>query len=402
MVASRCSAAHAHAHETPPMKIAIPAALLLLGAPLAGVAGCAARATPPSGSVASPVARPDPALAARIDSAVRAAVERRSVPAAAVALLRRDTLVFAGGYGVADRERGTPVTAETIFQIASTTKPFTAMAVIMLAEEGKLDLDAPAARYLTWLPARYNGVTVRPLLTHTSGVVRDLRRANVDEFTAEEFRRRLEERPASFAPGARWEYSNTGYTLLSLVVEAVSGREFGMFLRERIFEPLGMHHTGYRAPERDDGRHAAGYDLVDGQLVRAPHVFSGWGNSGIESTVLDLARWAAALQRGALLRAESYRVMLERGRLGSGEAADFEFGGARSGYGFGWFLTSYRGAELRTHGGAIAGFSSIVNWFPRDGWTVIVLSNGKQGADGRGQADGIATAIAEALHIGEP
>lgn len=271
---------------------------------------------------------------------------------------------------------------------------------MMLVEAGAIELDAPAARYLPWLPDRYRAVTVRQLLTHTSGVASDLRRANVDEFPIEEFRRRLDATPASFAPGERWEYSNTGYTLLSLIVEAASGREFGDFLRARIFEPLGMRHTGYRVPLRADPQHAMGYDMVDIQLVAAPHVFSGWGNSGIETTAPDLARWAAAVERGALLRPESWRAIFTRAQLGSGTVVDVDFAGLpSSGYGFGWVLSTSRGAELRSHGGAIAGFSSIVNWFPQNGWTVIVLSNGKQGADRMGQADGIARALADALVI---
>jgi CubicO group peptidase (beta-lactamase class C family) len=352
--------------------------------------------------VALPV-RVDLGLATRVDSLVRATMATRGVPGAAVAVLRRDTLVAARGYGVTDRERGTAVTPATIFQIASTTKPFTAMAVLLLADSGRVELDAPAARYLPWLPSRYATVTVRQLLTHTGGVAPDVRRENVDEFPPDEFRRRLAERPESFAPGTRWQYANAGYTLLSQVVEAASGEEFGAYLRRHIFEPLGMRQTGYRVPQRDDGGHAVGYDLVDGRLERAPHVFSGWGNSGIETNVLDLARWAAAIERGELLSARTYREMYAPGRVAGGTlgdtAARFPFGGAPAGYGLGWFLTSYRGVELVTHGGAIAGFSSIVNRFPRAGVTIIVLCNAKQGADRMGHADAIARAIADATVV---
>ncbi|HEX2080513.1 MAG TPA: serine hydrolase domain-containing protein [Longimicrobium sp.] len=341
--------------------------------------------------------RLDPGLE-RVDSAVGALLRQREIPGAAVAILRGDTLVFARGYGVADRERNLPVRPGTLFQLASTTKPFTAMAVLMLAEEGRVDLDAPAARYLPWLPAKYDGVTPRQLLTHTGGVYPDVRRANVDEMTVEEFRRRLEEQPVSFAPGTRWQYANAGYTLLADIVERVSGEELGAFLRRRIFQPLGMRTAGYRVAATGDTLHAVGYDRVEGRLERAPHVFSGWGNSGMEASVLDLAAWAAALERQELLAPRSYQAMYAPARLASGAEARFEFGGApQSGYGLGWFLSSYRGEPLITHGGAIAGFSSIVNRFPGRRLTIIVLSNGKQGEDRMGQADALARAIAAEL-----
>lgn len=341
-----------------------------------------------------------PILPDRMDSIVTVVLVERQAPGAAVAIVRRGELVFAQGYGLADQASARPVKVETIFQLASLTKPFTAMAVLLLIEEGKVGLDAPAKRYLPWLPKHYVAITVRQLLTHTSGVARDLRRENVDEFPPAEFRRRLEAAPASFTPGAKWEYSNTGYTLLSLIAEATSGQEFGAFLDARIFRPLGMVRTGYRVPKTGDDAHAVGYDLVEGELIRAPHVFSGWGNSGIESTVLDIAKWAAAIQSRSLLQPGSYAAMFTPARLGSGAVVEFPFGGAPSSYGFGWFLTRDHEADLITHGGAITGFSSIVNWFPKEELMMIVLSNGKQGPDRRGQADGIARAIADALRAG--
>jgi CubicO group peptidase (beta-lactamase class C family) len=369
------------------------AALLLLAATACG-ASATPGAQPPQTATWQPL---DPGLE-RVDSIVGALLREREIPGAAVAIVRGDSLVFARGYGVADRERSVPVRAGTVFQLASTTKPFTATALLMLVEEGRVELDAPAARYLPWLPAKYASVTPRQLLTHTSGVYPDVRRANVDEMTVAEFRRRLDEQPVSFAPGERWQYANAGYTLIADIVESVTGGDFGAFLHRRILQPLGMRTAGYRVAQTGDTLHAVGYDLVEGRLERAPHVFSGWGNSGIEASVLDLAAWAAALERRELLAPGSYEAMYAPARLASGEEARFGFGGAAgSGYGLGWFLSSQRGEPLITHGGAIAGFSSIVNRFPQRRLTIIVLSNGKQGADRMGQADAIARAIAAEL-----
>ena len=368
--------------------------LCFLTASLALAQGCYRNATR---EFATPAAIRTARLAERIDSVIQHTMAARGIPGAAVAFLRRDTIAVLRGYGVADKSRGTSVTPETIFQIASLTKPFTAMAVLLLVEDGKLDLDAPAVRYLEWLPSRYANVTVRQLLNHTSGVAPDMRLQNVDEMSETEFRTRFIERPPSFPAGTGWQYANAGYTLLSQIVERVSGQSFGDFLEHRIFAPVGMRHTSYRAPARADDQHAVGYDLVDGALQPAPHVFSGWGNSGIESTVADLARWAAAIQRGEILNASSYRAMFTSGRIAGDTALNFPFREGRSGYGFGWFLMSYHGEPLFTHGGAIAGFSSIFHRLPAREWTVIVLSNMKQGNDRQGQAEALAAALLDVL-----
>jgi CubicO group peptidase (beta-lactamase class C family) len=136
---------------------------------------------------------------------------------------------------------------------------------------------------------------------------------------------------------------------------------------------------------------------VDSSLQEAPHVFSGWGNSGIETTVEDLARWAQALDRRELLSGSSYRQMFKAGRLSADTALNFPFRGARAAYGLGWFLTTDRGDSLTTHGGAIAGFSSVLHRLPEKRWTIIVLSNKKQGRDRQGEAEALAGAVLEAL-----
>jgi D-alanyl-D-alanine carboxypeptidase len=324
------------------------------------------------------------------DSLVPALLRDRQIPGAAVAVLVRDTLLFAKGYGLAELETRTPVTIATIFQLGSTTKPFTATVIMRLVELGKISLDAPVTRYIPGLPQQYVDVTIRQLLTHTSGVRYDLRRQNVDEFSLDEFRLRLQSSEAAFPPGTRWQYSNTGYTLLAIAAEQASGRSFEALLREFVFEPLRMTSAGYRVSAPHD-KHAIGYDLVDGKLQRAPRVFSGWGNSGIEADVIDVARWAASLYRRSLLRPASYDSMESPARLKDDSQVEFEFAGEKSSYGFGWFLSSYRGKRLITHGGAIAGFSSVVNRI--DDVAIVVLSNAKQGVDRRGQADAIATAL---------
>lgn len=340
-------------------------------------------------------ARTDKAIEEIADAIVPELLRERKIPGTAVAMLSGETVVFAKGYGLADLEKQTPVTTATVFQLVSTTKPFTAAVIMRLVEERKLSLDELLKRFLSWLPKQYEAITIRQLLTHTSGVRRDLRRENIDEFSIDEFGRRLEASEAAFPPGTKWEYSNTGYALLALAAEEVTLKSFGQLLREQIFEPLGMGSADCRVNETRPND-AVGYELVNGELKRMPRVFSGWGNSGIQADILDVAQWVASLSKRSLLWHESYAAMETLARLADGAEARFEFGGEKkASYGLGWFLTSYRGKKLVTHGGAIAGFSSEVNRF--DGLSIIVLSNGKQGADRRGQADAIADALYDRL-----
>jgi D-alanyl-D-alanine carboxypeptidase len=341
----------------------------------------------------------DSAVSRRISSAIDSTLRARQIPGAAVAVLHHDTLVFSGGFGLANVAERVPVNTETVFQIASLTKVFTAMSIMMMVEEGKVSLDAPASRYLNWLPAKYSTITIRQLLTHTSGVNPDLRRENVDEFDLDEFKRRLNEKPISFHPGTSVQYANTGFTLLSLIVEEASREEFGTFLRRRIFAPLGMVHSGYRVAEKNEPQHAKGYDLVNGQLQEAPHIFSGWGNSGIETTVDDMTKFARALDKRGLLSRASYDSMYAPSRLANDSVPRFTSNGMPTRFGFAWFIQNVNGRSILSHGGAIAGFASQLNRFVASGWTVIVLSNGKQGADRRGQADAVAAVVADAMGI---
>ena len=308
-------------------------------------------------------------------------------PGAAVAVIDRGRTSTVG-LG-SERIGGAPVTARTVFQIASLTKPFTAMVVLRLVEQRRLTLEDRAARWLPWLPARYGQVTVRQLLDHTSGVPRDLRRENVDEFSIDEFRRRFLAAEPSFAPGAKWEYSNTGYILAAMIAERAGRKPFGQLLEQLIFRPAGMRRTRYRAPlVRAPGR-ASGYDWQDGRWVPAPPVYSGFGNSGIESTAADLAAFATALQRRQLLRPSSYAAMLSKAKLSSGSAVAFTFRDAAASYGLGWFIGEHCGTRTAVHGGTIAGFSSNLSWAVDRNVTLVALSNGKSTADRIGTADKI-------------
>jgi CubicO group peptidase (beta-lactamase class C family) len=291
--------------------------------------------------------------------------------------------------GMERLDQGSPVSRDTVFQIASLTKPFTAIVILRLSEQGALDLDDRAARWLEWLPETYGDVTIRQLLNHTSGVPRDLRRENVDEFTIEEFKRRFLEAQPSFEAGARWEYANTGYILLSLIAEQARSRGFGELLHELIFRPLRMRHTSYRAPSTAGPGRAVGHDWQEGGWRVVSPVYSGFGNSGIESTAADLSRFAAALQQRRLLRRDSYRAMLTPAALDSGAKVEFPFRDVPTSYGLGWFLSDFCGTPVVSHGGTIAGFSASLFWAVERDLSTVTLANGKSSPDRIGVAEKI-------------
>lgn len=330
-----------------------------------------------------------------IDEAVRREMAKRNVAGASVAVLRNGKIIFSKGYGWANVERRIPVAPATRVQIGSTTKPLTATAVMMLVESGKISLDERAAKYLSKLPAHYGEITVRQLLNHTSGVSRDLRTGNTDDFTIEEFWSRLGAAPVSFKPGERWEYSNTGYILLTLLIESAAGKSYGEVLRERIFQPLRMKDTAYLEPTGTNKKNrAVGYDWSENAHRPSEYFSGGFGAGGLISTASDLAKFDAALDAKKLLRESSLERMFAPAKLANGKTVRFDFRGEPTGYGFGWFLTGYPGRAAITHGGVISGFSSQILRFPEAKISVIVNCNGKSGADRIGYAEYLAKTIA--------
>jgi D-alanyl-D-alanine carboxypeptidase len=332
---------------------------------------------------------------AQVDDYIKKEMTKLHIPGVSIALLRNGKVELLKGYGLANVESKQRVTPETMFQIASTTKPFTAMAIMMLAADGKLALDERAIKYLPWLPPIYPEVTVRQLLSHTSGVNRDVRTANVDNFTLDEFKRRFVAAPASFKPGERWEYSNNGYILLGMIVEALGEKSFGEFLTTRIFVPLGMKNTRFNEPPGKLKNRATGYDWQANAYQASPYFAGGYAGGALISTAADMAKWERALQSRKLLKESSYDEMWMPVKLPNGQPLNFEFRGAPSGYGYGWFLTSYKNHKLLTHGGTVSGFSSQIMRFVDDQLTIIVLTNSKSGADRIGYAEVLARGLTD-------
>jgi CubicO group peptidase (beta-lactamase class C family) len=306
-----------------------------------------------------------------VDRFVRAELARQQIPALSVAVLRGDSILLARGYGFANVEHGVPATDSTIYQSGSVGKQFTAAGVVMLAQEGLLGLDDSITRYLPQGQQRWRGITIRHLLTHTSGIpdyadtTLDYRRA----YSEDDLIRLATQLPLEFVPGERWSYSNTGYLLLGAVIRKVTGQFYGDFLRRRIFEPTGMRTTRIIS-ESDIVRHrAAGYERVGGKLRNQSWVspeLNTTADGSLYLSVRDLAAWAVALNHGRVPAQSVLEASWTPVRLNSGGLYP---------YGFGWWIDQQRGYRKIGHTGAWQGFQTSIQRYPDFDLTVIVLAN---------------------------
>ena len=313
------------------------------------------------------------ATADQVDSFARAFIKRRAIPAAAVAVVKDGKIVKAAGYGTANLEAGVPATEHTLFEIGSITKQFTAEAVMMLVDEGKVGLTDPIGTYLQGIPPEWTPITVAHLLTHTSGLhdwesAGDLSYRR--EYTSSEYIALIASQSLDFTPGTRWSYTNSGFPLLGMIVEKASGTSYETFVSERIFKRAGMTDTRFKHPEDIVRARAAGYVdrtgvLQNGEPLR-PRIIA--PNGGILSSAIDMARWEIALAEGTLLPRDTLSQMTAPVRLSDGTAF--------SSTGTAWFIQTFRGHRMLLHNGStIAGFSSVVYWYPDDRLMVVALAN---------------------------
>lgn len=311
------------------------------------------------------------ARADEVDRFVRAVMQERRVPGAAVAVVKNGKTIKKQGYGVASVEFNVPVTTETVFEIGSITKQMTGAGILLLVEEGKVNLDEKISVYLPNTPESWKNVTVRNLLTHTSGI-RSYTAIGVGfELTKrmkrDEFIKALANYPLDFEPGSRYSYNNSGYNLLGFIIEAVSGKSYWDFMRERIFLPLGMTHTFDRDPKYVIKNRAVGYELENGQFIGRDYDLTDIFAAGaIVSTVEDLLKWDAAWRNDALLKKESKAEAWKPFVLTDGKSNP---------YGLGWSVADFRGHKLVSHSGSTAGFNAQILRFTDDDLSVIVLTN---------------------------
>jgi len=310
------------------------------------------------------------AKADEADIFVQAQMRQLNIPGLSLAVVRDGKTVKATGYGLADVENNLVAAPETVYEIGSVTKQFTATAVMMLAQDKKIILDDEISKYLFDLPEGWRAITVRQLMNQTSGLPEYYENPSRQTVAGKDVIKIAAAASPKFTPGDGWNYSNTNHYLLGLIIEKASGKSYGDFLRERIFAPLGMSDTRYNDRRAIIKNRARGYDWDWGKAVLYNNEFLdvswAFAAGGIVSTVNDLAKWDAALYTDALVNGESKRQMWTAGKLKSGISHR---------YGFGWYVERINGHLNLSHGGDIPGFATYVTRYPDDKLTVIVCLN---------------------------
>lgn len=307
-----------------------------------------------------------------VDTFVRGEMTRQKIPGVSLMIARGGNIIRAQGYGYSNVELQVPVKPESIFQSGSVGKQFTATAVMMLVQEGRIALEDPISKYLSNGPAVWNNVTIRELLSHTAGFTDypenfDLRR----DWTEDELLKVIAGIPLAFEPGTKYAYSNLGYVTLGILIHRVTGKFYGDFLRERIFDPLGMSTTRIISEADIIPNRAAGYRLVKGDLKNQEWVspsLNTTADGSLYFSVLDLAKWDAALYTEKLLPRARLEEMWTPAKLKSGEPNNGH-------YGFGWFVNQVRGHRRIEHEGAWQGFKTAICRYVDDKLTVVVLTN---------------------------
>ena len=303
---------------------------------------------------------------------VNAEMARQHVPGVALLVARNGEIVRAQGFGFSNVELQVPVKPETLFQSGSMGKQFTATAIMMLVEEGKIGLDDSITKYLPEAPGTWKAVTIRHLLTHTGGFTDYPKDFNFrKDYTEDELLKIVAAMPLAFPPGTKWSYSNLGYLTLGILIHRVTGNFYGDMLQARIFRPLGMQTTRIMSEADIIPNRAAGYRLVKGELKNQEWVapaLNTTADGSLYFSILDLAKWDAALYSEKLLKRSSLEQMwtvvkLNNGRPNSGD------------YGFGWEITTAHGHRVVGHSGSWQGFKTQISRYVDDKLTVVVLAN---------------------------
>lgn len=310
------------------------------------------------------------ATADEVDRIVREEMARQHIPGASIAVLRDGRIVKVQGYGVANLELNTPANAESVYRIGSVSKQFIAAGILLLQQDGKLSVDDKIGRFLEDAPAAWSGITLRHLMSHTSGIVREgpafspLRvQPDIDVV------RSAYPLPLAFPTGEKWQYCNVCYFALAEVVSRVSGKPWPRFLNDRVFVPLGMNSTRTTTNDNLVPNRAGGYSWENGLFRNAPSLLAVRPSGALLSNVIDLAKWDAALYATSPLTEATRQLSWTKIRLNNGKTYD---------YGLGWTVEDFDGRRVVGHGGALSGFKSHFLRFLDDRLSVIVLVNENQ------------------------
>lgn len=315
-------------------------------------------------------------LAAQIDAAI-APHYKAGEPGSTVIVTRDGKVVFRKAYGMANVEKGVPLTPESVLRLGSITKQFTATAILMLAEEGKLSVKDEITKFFPDYPVKGKKITIEQLLHHTSGIKSYTNKPDFmmnahKDYTVAQMIDGFKNDPFDFEPGTKYAYNNSGYILLGAIIEKVSGMPYAKFVEQRIFVPLGMENTAYEGQERGKAPRAAGY-ARQGEIFKPAMVLSmsqPYAAGSLVSNVDDLARWDKAISDGKLLKAASWQQAFTGAVLPDGQPTH---------YGYGWGQGEVRGAKTIGHGGGIFGFSTYAFRVPSEKLYVAVLNNADSG-----------------------
>lgn len=334
-------------------------------------------------------------LAAKIDALFKPQF-KAGEPGATVIVVKNGKTLLRKAYGAADMQARTPLTPGTVLRLGSITKQFTASAILLLADEGKLALNDPITRFFPDYPTGGKVITVEHLLTHTSGIVSFTGKPDYEANMAKnrsvaQMIDGFKNDPLEFEPGTRFSYNNSGYFLLGAIIEKVSGLSYARFLEQRIFTPLGMKDTAYEGVERSGAPRAKGYSAKG--AVYAPATFLSmsqpYAAGSLVSTVDDLARWDAAITSGKLLKPASWKMAFTPYKLNPDKSTE---------YGYGWGIGSFQGVPAVDHGGGINGFQTYALRLPQQKIFVAVLANHDSG----GANPEVLAKKAAALALGKP
>lgn len=304
----------------------------------------------------------------QVDDYVKSAMEKQHIPGVSIAVIKNGKIVKTQGYGFANLELKTPVKPETVFKIGSVSKQFLATGIMILIQEGKLSLDDPVSKFLDGTPETWKEITIRHLLTHTSGIVREAPGFNPLKIQSDiDVIKTAYPLSLRFAPGEKWEYCNVGYFTLAEIIHKVSGQPWDVYLNERVFKPLGMNTTRTTNMTSIIANRAGGYDWSNDRMENTENYLALRPSGAFLSTVLDLAKWDAALYNNQIIKSTTREQMWSPVKLNNGNTHP---------YGFGWELGKIGNHRIVRHGGSLPGFRADFTRFPDDQLTIVVLTNG--------------------------
>ena len=305
--------------------------------------------------------------ASKIDELLSSFAERDSFTGA-VLVAQNGKVLLSKGYGLADWDKNLPNNPQTKYRLGSITKQFTAMAILILQAQNKLNVQDPICLYISECPTTWLDITIHQLLTHTSGIPNFIKFINYEATKAtpsspEQTIVRFKDKPLDFPPGEQWSYSNSGYIVLGYIIEQVSGQSYEAFLQKNIFEPLQMKDTGY---DHNDGSLAIGYTGILWTEADYLDMTTPFAAGGLYSTVEDLYRWDQALYTEQLVSQDLLDLMFTPHE--KMPVTDFS-------YGYGWYIGEMNDHKVVGHGGVIEGFATEIRRYIDDKVTIIVISN---------------------------